>query len=183
MADTYAHGAYPENADGRTFSALEKTSGAAKGKKAMTNEEVRMWRQMHRNGEITTKQIREMTGLSMETVARMLRGDTYASVKDAVLPREMPAAESEAMLARLTEVQKRKDAGLVADPVTAAVQSTVDVESMSPQTKARLAGMGLLKKVESLQPEQQEAKEQLGGLTAEPEEPNAEDMLNELYGR
>lgn len=52
-------------------------------------------RQAYHNGEVTTRQLSVMFGMGVESVRRMLRGDSYANVGEA-LPREQDARMTDA---------------------------------------------------------------------------------------
>jgi len=191
---TKYHPAPTERGDERVFSAQEKTAGAVKGKRALTNEEVRMWREQYRAGKITNKEIREITGLAAESVARMLRGDTYRNVDDAP-PVEMPKAERDAQIERLMEVQRKAEERKAKGESTASAAVGERLKEnkveLTPKLRERLGGFGFKLPEEGAAPagtgeeektqeaKDAEAKSMLGELT-QSAEPTPEELLRDL---
>lgn len=58
-------------------------AGNEVGRRKFRPEEVAMFRVKHRAGLLTTREIQRAMGVSMNTVYRMLNGDTYAGVNEA----------------------------------------------------------------------------------------------------
>jgi hypothetical protein len=142
-----------------------KTAGAQKGKRALTNQEVRQYRAQYARGEISNRQIRAITGLGGETVARMLRGETYANVMDAQAPDEVSADEMLASMERLMEVQRKVDEEGVVDGRAKLIEKIPGIDRPSVQERLQgIVGKRLLPQGE------EEAKGALGDLTAAPEE-------------
>lgn len=68
------------------------------GTRQLSNEQVRAMRLAYKNGEISTREISEMTKLSVITIGRMLRGETYQNVSEG---RSVSDDEIEASMKRM----------------------------------------------------------------------------------
>lgn len=107
---------------------------------------------------ITTREIMEQTELSMVSVRRMLNGETYRHIG----------------IAPLQQLKDRR-----------ADESARDVrgDTMEESMRRMAAANNIPLPAQAPSADEVAAKSVLGGLTAAPEDPNPEDMLNELYGR
>ena len=108
-----------------------------KFKRKLTAELVVEYRRRHVRGEISPRDIAELHGMSYEGVRRMLVGDTWRHIEDALPPEQeavLVAESAQRILAKVEELKKRDEV----------VKETLNLANKTPEEIERLRALGAI---------------------------------------